>query len=178
MNWQPFGVLTAEQRDQAAEDRDEAAWQRDRASAARDWQAGDRDGRAQTRTQAALQYARLTRRLLDAADQHAGQEPAADRHIVRGLLERLDQALQDAEVDRRAALGDRRAAAADRRRAADDRFVEAAHRGQAAIERAQQAPGTALASEERRNELCALARSARAHAATLRGRASWRAAPQ
>jgi uncharacterized protein (DUF3084 family) len=81
MSRQPYGTTTpeqrdqaAEQRDQAAEDRDQAAWQRDRAGAARDKAAGERDRRADARTQAVLQYTRLTLRQLDTA---AG-EPGAD----------------------------------------------------------------------------------------------------
>jgi len=143
--------------------RDEAASQRDQASATRDRDAAGRDERAEARLAAAGKYAEITRRLLDAA---SGQ-PGADQRVARDLLAHLQEALADAENDRRAAAGDRRAAAADRQSAAQDRAVEAAHRGQAAIERARQEAGLPSISQERWAELYAHAQAACDRAAAL-----------
>ena len=165
MSRQVHGSTTPDQRDQAADDRDEAAWQRDRASALRDRDADDRDEHVQARLNAALKYAGLTRRLLDAA---AAEHPEPDQRIARDLLRHLQEALSDAGRYRRASAHDRQAAAADRAEAAEDRAIEAGHRGQAAIERAQQpAAGMAAISGERWADLYERARSARSRAGAL-----------
>jgi hypothetical protein len=156
-------MTTPEQRDQAADDGDEAAWQRDCASTARDREAAERDQRGEARTQAALQYARITRRMLDATS----QKPGTDQRLLRVLLGHLDEALGDADRDRLAATRDRHAAAADRRQAAQDRFIRAQHRGQAAIERAQLPPAPPAASHQRWVTLYARAESARRSAEAL-----------
>jgi hypothetical protein len=96
MGRQPYGMTTPEQRDQAADDSDEAAWQRDCASTARDREAAERDERGEARTQAALQYAGLLRRLLDATS----QEPGTDQRLLRAVLACMDDALGDADRDR------------------------------------------------------------------------------
>jgi len=165
MGRQPYGMTTPEQRDQAADDSDEAAWQRDCASTARDREAAKRDQRGEARTQAAMQYASLTRRLLDAT----GQEPGMDQRLLRMVLAHLDEALGNADRDRLAATRDRHAAAADRRQAAQDRFIKAQHRGQAAIERAQRALAPPPASPQRWVALYARAESARRSAEALAG---------
>ena len=106
MSRQPYGMTTPEQRDQAADDSDEAAWQRDCASTARDREAAERDQRGDARTRAAMEYARLTRRLLDSSS----QKPGTDQRLLRAVLGRLDEALGDADRDRLAATRDRHAA--------------------------------------------------------------------
>jgi len=168
MGHQAYGMTTPEQRDQAADDSDEAAWQRDCASIVRDREAAERDRRGEAGMRAALQYARLTRRLLDVT----GQTPEADQRLLRVVLAHLDEALGNADRDRVAAIRDRRAAAADRRYAAQDRFIKAQHRGQAAIERAQRAPAPRparqlLTSPQRWATLYARAESARRSAEAL-----------
>ena len=163
MSPQPYGTTTPEQRDQVAEDHDEAAAERDRASAARDGKADERDQRAAARMQAGMQYAGFTRRLLDTA----ARQPGADQRLIRAALSHLSESLEDAELDRQAAIHDRRAAAADRSQAACDRLASSGHRGQTAIERAQHAMEPA--GHEHWLALYARAQSARDGAGTAGG---------
>jgi len=162
----PYGVVTPEQRDQAAEDCDEAARQRDRTSAARDQEADERDGRGEARTQEAVRYTRPARRLVNATAQQVVQ-PGANQPVVHALLRHMDQTLQDVALDRQAAVRDRRDAAADRNQSAEDRFIKAAHRAQAAIERAQQPLHPVLLDHGRWSDLYAGAQAARTRSEAL-----------